>query len=455
MDQSDDVCFEDDYDESSNDSMGYYWNAHSKVGSSSRLLNDFDDFSLIARGGCGVVFKATNKTDGKEYAIKFVCRGQIDDALKEVKIHAELNHCCVVNYKTCWIESSLMLKELLESSSQQGSEDCSSEECASEPVLFENWPDQSESNDVSFEDSKTIIPEDDAKWNDPDDIMLIIQMELGGQTLQEWLDNPRPSDISRELWFTYRRLRVLMIFWEVMNGIEHIHLKGIVHHDIKPANILVMQGLGIKIGDFGLSCRGERGANIHPGLGTELYADPQQYKHGLCSSKCDIYSAGLILLEMLLSPFDTISERHDVLQSAKHLGKIPSMISSELCDLIGAMIDADLERRPSASETKDLLVTLMIPIAEEIYSELMKAMTSAIVSKLNTSDPTTRAGPVSGSAAFMLNILDDLTAIGFIKQKQNENAQNTAGLTCKEMQRQKELEVKVMLLSKICNPQIL
>lgn len=63
-------------------------------------------------------------------------------------------------------------------------------------------------------------------------------MEFCGRTLREWLDGTaRPSDVSRHLWFTYRRLRSLIMFWDMMNGVETVHLRGLVHHDIKVNNV--------------------------------------------------------------------------------------------------------------------------------------------------------------------------------------------------------------------------
>jgi len=174
---------------------------------------------------------------------------------------------------------------------------------------------------------------------------------------------------------------------------------------------------------------------------------------------------------MLLSPFDTVSERHAVLQNLR-TGQVPDMISVENEDLVinvlffkfnellnknflqGKLIKdmscKDLHMRPTASEVKDTLITLMIPIAEEMYSELMKALTASIVRKLYLSDSNVQAAPESASARFMLDILDDLTCIGFIQPSQYRDVQDNLGCeqssqarTESELKRQKELKVKV------------
>jgi serine/threonine protein kinase len=82
------------------------------------------------------------------------------------------------------------------------------------------------------DDSKTLVPYQYGQNSEK--LTLVIQMEFCGGTLREWLDGTeRPSDVSRNLWFTYRRLRTLIMFWDVMNGVETVHLRGLVHHDIK------------------------------------------------------------------------------------------------------------------------------------------------------------------------------------------------------------------------------
>lgn len=108
-------------------------------------------------------------------------------------------------------------------------------------------------------------------------------------------------------------------------------------------------------------------------------------------------------------------------------------------DLIFEMTRVEWQLRPSASSVKERLVTLMIPIAEEMYTELMKALTASVVKKLYVSDEAAAvAAPPSPSAAFMLDILDDLSVVGFVQPGQYRDAQDNL-----ELQRQKELQVKV------------
>lgn len=102
------------------------------------------------------------------------------------------------------------------------------------------------------------------------------------------------------------------------------------------------------------------------------------------------------------------------------------------------MTRVEWQLRPSASSVKERLVRLMIPIAQQMYSELMKALTASVVQKLHLSELSTPSmqPSVSPSAAFMLDILDDLSVVGFVQPGQYRDDLTTEQTT--------ELKVKVI-----------
>ncbi|CAF4746485.1 unnamed protein product, partial [Rotaria socialis] len=111
-----------------------------------------------------------------------------------------------------------------------------------------------------------------------------------------------------------------LIFDQIINGIEYIHLQKLIHRDLKPSNILFSMDNTVKIGDFGLvSAFGEekidQTENNELG-GTVLYMSPEQINRQSYNQKVDIYAVGIILFE-LLCPFSTQMERIRTLKNIR------------------------------------------------------------------------------------------------------------------------------------------
>ncbi len=116
----------------------------------------------------------------------------------------------------------------------------------------------------------------------------------------------------------------LNLFLQVCDGLQHAHQKGIIHCDIKADNLLVCSENGrplVKIIDFGIAriLAGPRGkaspkSEQHPMIGTPEYMSPEQVdeKHGDIDIRSDIYSAGVVLYQLLCGvlPFPSATFRN-------------------------------------------------------------------------------------------------------------------------------------------------
>ncbi|XP_078042379.1 eukaryotic translation initiation factor 2-alpha kinase 1 isoform X2 [Augochlora pura] len=173
-------------------------------------------------------------------------------------------------------------------------------------------------------------------------VTLYIQMALCEKTLQHWLSE-RNEQTSQTM--------IIGILSQILCGLNYIHTRGIVHHDIKPSNIFVsMSGnIHIQLGDFGLACPLQR-ENHRSILGTQMYAAPEQLE-GKCDPKSDIYSLGIVLLELLMHT-KTHMERVEIISSVKR-GHIPTTLTAtypKWAYIVSQLVQADPEKRPSTSQ---------------------------------------------------------------------------------------------------------
>ena len=125
----------------------------------------------------------------------------------------------------------------------------------------------------------------------------IVMEYIEGVTLKEFINKAKVLNWKDVVHFTFQILR----------GLQHAHDKGIVHRDIKPQNIMLLEDGTIKIMDFGIARfpRDEK-IDFKKTVGSVHYISPEQAIGGITDFKSDIYSVGIMMYEMLTGqlPFD-------------------------------------------------------------------------------------------------------------------------------------------------------
>jgi serine/threonine protein kinase len=128
---------------------------------------------------------------------------------------------------------------------------------------------------------------------DPEKGVSFIAMEyVEGPTLKEIIQRPDP--------ISHAELANLLA--QVADALDYAHARGIVHRDVKPANIILPPGSGVKITDFGIAKIAAESANLTTTgqfLGTPNYMAPEQVKGAPVDGRTDIFSLGIVIYEGL------------------------------------------------------------------------------------------------------------------------------------------------------------
>ena len=144
-------------------------------------------------------------------------------------------------------------------------------------------------------------------------IEYIVMELLDGITLKQYMERRNHMNWREALHF----------ITQIMRGLSHAHSRGIIHRDIKPQNIMVLRDGTVKVADFGIACLADANQTLtQEALGSVHYISPEQAKGERLDERSDVYSAGVVLYEMLTGrlPFEGDSA---VSVAIQHLSSVP------------------------------------------------------------------------------------------------------------------------------------
>ena len=206
---------------------------------------------------------------------------------------------------------------------------------------------RNESKAIAVLSHPNIVKVYDVSFNE--DIQYIVMEHIDGITLKEYIEQQKVLRWKEAVHFTVQILRAL----------QHAHDKGIVHRDIKPQNIMLLEDGTIKVADFGIArfARASQHTVTDKAIGSVHYISPEQAKGELSDEKSDIYSIGVMLYEMTAGtlPFDADSPVSVALKQIQSQAKRPREINPDIPEglediTIRAMQKDPARRYQSAAE---------------------------------------------------------------------------------------------------------
>lgn len=180
-------------------------------------------------------------------------------------------------------------------------------------------------------------------------VQFIVMEYVPGITLKEYIQQQGKVGWKETVHFTVQILRAL----------QHAHDNGIVHRDVKPQNVMLLQDGTVKVMDFGIArFARENGRTIsEKAIGSVHYISPEQARGEVADERSDIYSVGIVMYELLTGqlPFDGESPVAIALKQMQAEAKRPREINPDIPEGLEEIVMRAMQKDPdlryqSASE---------------------------------------------------------------------------------------------------------
>ena len=282
------------------------------------LVPGFTLLKQLGQGSYGTVYKAKRASDGKNYALKVVDMGalnqkQREDSINEIRIMASVTSPFIIAFH----EASVVGRRL-------------------------------------------VIVSEYAKLGDL------------AHAISRRKQKRRP----------FKEDTIWRFLLQMLEGLRVLHDRGIVHRDLKSANIMLSAPDLYKIGDLGISTVLAQRQLAKTQIGTPMYLAPEIWKNRPYDSKCDIWSLGVLMYEMATFqyPYNARNARDlSVKVCSAKPPRISSSYSKDLVNVIMMMLNQNPILRPSVKDLLNLpsvkahfnLIQFFMPAVEQSHAELL------------------------------------------------------------------------------------
>lgn len=202
---------------------------------------------------------------------------------------------------------------------------------------------KNESKAIAMLSHPNIVKVYDVSFGDM--IQYIVMEYIDGITLKEYIERQGVIEWKDALHLTTQVLRAL----------QHAHESGIVHRDIKPQNIMLLQDGTIKVTDFGIARFSDKATRTmtDQAIGSVHYIAPEQARGDVTDGKTDIYSVGVMLYEMLTGqlPFEGDSAVTVALMQLQSTPKPPREVNPSIPEGLEQITIRAMEKDPDMRYT--------------------------------------------------------------------------------------------------------
>jgi serine/threonine-protein kinase len=205
-----------------------------------------------------------------------------------------------------------------------------------------------------------------------DNVFFIVMEYVPGETLEAIIAERGALELALALDYTC----------QIANAVEHAHRQGVIHRDLRPANVFVTDKGLLKVGDFGTSRFLEIAAHGTTVIGSPPYMAPEQFE-GRAVFASDLYSLGVTMYQMLTGvlPYET--------PAPADLDRLRR----------GELVSAPRLRNPSIPKTiDDIVMKALSPEVSGRYSSAEDLLNDLLTARHDLVKRPVAADPVHGSA---------------------------------------------------------